>query len=148
MVVWDFNGDGATDVAVSLPGYFYYDPFAEHYEFAPDTTVVILIGTGQGTFEPPRNVSVGTVPSSLAIGDFNQDGVPDLAVANSQCNSVSVLLGDGDGTFKEAINFGTGRRAFSVVVGDFNRDGLPDLAVADNYSDDVSVLINRTQIAR
>jgi hypothetical protein len=78
----------------------------------------------------------------VAVGDFNGDGVLDLAVANVFSN-VSVLLGNGDGTFQAAQNFGAGGGPFSVAVGDFNGDGVLDLAVA-NRGSNVSVLINNT----
>src|SRR5438132_377175 len=87
-------------------------------------------------------------PQSLAVGDFNGDGRPDLAVANNGSTNVSVLLGNGDGTFQNAFGYGAGTGPGSVAVGDFNGDGKPDLAVAnigslrDNYTDgNVSVLL-------
>ena len=54
---------------------------------------------------------VGNFPVSVAVGDFNGDGTPDLAAANQLSNTVSVLLGNGDGTFQAALNFDTGGRA-------------------------------------
>jgi hypothetical protein len=54
------------------------------------------------------------------VGDFNGDGVPDLAVANSLSHNVSVLLGNGDGTFRAAQNYGAGTAPVFVAVGDFN----------------------------
>jgi len=80
------------------------------------------------------------------VGDFNSDGLPDLAVANSGTNNVSVLLGIGNGSLQPALNFGaTGGPSF-VAVGDFNGDRLPDLAVANITADsnNVSILINNT----
>src|SRR5205807_1177255 len=72
-------------------------------------------------------------PSSVAVGDFNGDGVKDLAVTNYGDNTVSVLLGNPGGTsFQPALTVGTGSNPQSVVVGDFNGDGILDLAVA-NY---------------
>ncbi len=75
------------------------------------------------------------------MGDFNGDGKPDLAAANSGSrddssgaftnSSVSVLLGKGDGTFQAPVNFDAGAFPRSVVAGDFNGDGKPDLAVAN-----------------
>ncbi len=79
--------------------------------------------------------------SSMAVGDFNGDGKPDLVVANVDSDTVSVLLGNGDGTFQTAQNFGAGRGPRSVAVGDFNGDGKLDLAVANFYSNNVSVLL-------
>src|SRR5439155_18991020 len=66
-----------------------------------------------------------------AVGDFNGDGVPDLAVGTTSSTSISVLLGNGGGTFQAARFFASGSRPRSVAVGDFNGDGVPDLAVAN-----------------
>src|SRR5207244_303812 len=89
---------------------------------------------------------------SFAVGDFNDDGVSDLAVANFDFNiqgpnTVSVLLGNPDGTFQAPLSFGAGTNPDSVAVGDFNGDGLQDLAVANFNSNTVSVLINNTVAA-
>ena len=92
---------------------------------------------------PPVNYAAGTHPLSVAVGDFNGDGKPDLAVANQRSNTVSVLLGNGDGTFQAAVNYGADRNPNSVAVGDFNGDGKPDLAVANLNSDTVSVLLGK-----
>jgi hypothetical protein len=81
--------------------------------------VSVLLGNGDGTFQAARNFGVGSYPLSVAVGDFNGDGVPDLAVANASSNNVSVLLGNGDGTFQAARNFGVGS---DPVSGEFNSD--------------------------
>ena len=88
-----------------------------------------------------RDFAVGSKPRSVAVGDFNRDGVQDLAIANAGENTVSVLLGNSDGTFQAALTFGVGRAPWAVAVGDFNRDGVQDLAVANYDSDTVSVLL-------
>ena len=70
----------------------------------------------------------GSSPVSVAVGDFNGDGKPDLAVANAfDPGSVSVLLGNGDGTFQAPVSFATGSDPAAVVLGDFNGDGKADL---------------------
>ena len=82
-------------------------------------------------------------PLSVAVGDFNGDGKPDLAVANEASGNVSVLLGNGDGSFQAAQDFAAGDTPVFVAVGDFNGDGVEDLAVAnlDVSSNNVSVLL-------
>jgi hypothetical protein len=87
--------------------------------------------------------AAGTGPASLAVGDFNNDGRRDQAVANAGSNDVTILLGDGTGDFTAAGTSpeaaGTNPRA--VVVGDFNGDGKQDLAVPNAVSDTVTILL-------
>ena len=68
------------------------------------------------SFEAARNFPVGMRPFSVATGDFNGDGVPDLAVANFNSNTVSVLLGNGDGGFQAARNFAAGGTPLSAAA--------------------------------
>src|SRR5437867_6658018 len=127
VAVGDFNADGLQDLAV-----------ANH----DSNTVSVLLGVGNGDFQeaPQSPIAVGTTPVWIAVGDFNGDGKPDLAVANVNSNTVSVLLGNGDGTFRPKSDYGTGSIPVSVAIGDLNGDGRPDLAVA-NHSSTVSVLL-------
>jgi uncharacterized repeat protein (TIGR01451 family) len=106
--------------------------------------VSVLLGNGDGTFQPSVNYGAHTQPVSLAVADFNGDGKPDLAAANFGSGDVSVLLGNGDGTFQLAVNFGADSFPQSVAAGDLNGDGRADLVVANQGSDDASVLLNTT----
>jgi hypothetical protein len=83
-----------------------------------------------GEFQPHVDYRVGAGPQSVAIGDFNADGKPDLAAADYLDNTVSVLLGNGDGTFQAHLDYGVGSAPGSVGGRDFNGDGKPDLATA------------------
>jgi RHS repeat-associated protein len=96
---------------------------------------------GPGIFGPAQSYAVGQNPASVATGDFNTDGSPDLAVANSGSNTVSVLLGNPNGTFRTARNYPTGADPVAVAVGDFTGTGVLDLAVANFGSGTVSVLL-------
>src|SRR5206468_2009142 len=120
VAVSDFNGDGRLDLAVANAG-CYDVPGA----------VSVLLGNGDGTFQPVQSFAAGNDAASVAVGDVHGDGRPDLAVANASRNTVSVLLGNGDGTFQPAQSFAAGSGVFSVAVGDFNGDGRPDLVVAN-----------------
>ncbi|MGH9316094.1 MAG: FG-GAP repeat domain-containing protein, partial [Thermoanaerobaculia bacterium] len=79
-------------------------------------------------------------PYSIAVGDFNGDGKPDLATANTG-DGVSILLGNGDGTVQAAVNYGVGTAPLSVAVADFNGDGKADLGIANFSSGNVSILL-------
>jgi hypothetical protein len=56
--------------------------------------VSVLLGNGVGSFQPALDFPAGSQPRSVAVEDFNGDGWPDLAVANSGSNDVSILLND------------------------------------------------------
>ena len=97
----------------------------------------------QVSFTGPTNFAAGDGPRSVAVGDFDGDSDPDLAVANTFNDNVSVLLGGAGGSFGGPANFAAGAGPLSVAVGDFDGDSDPDLAVANAFSGDVSVLLNR-----
>src|SRR5450755_3134787 len=78
-VVGDFNRDGKPDLAVVDQR---------------SATVRILLGVGNGFFEPWVDYQVGINPVAIALGDFNNDGKPDLAVAGQLSNTVTILLGN------------------------------------------------------
>jgi len=77
------------------------------------------------------------------VGDFNRDGMPDLAVANAGSTNVSVLLGTGAGLFQAAVNYGAGDPSQFVAVGDFDRNGQADLILVNRVSTKVSLLLGR-----
>ena len=84
--------------------------------------------------------TTGTGPVAVAVGDFNGDGRPDVAVVNSGANSVSILLGQPNGTLGPKRDFAVGGDPSAVVVGDFNGDGKLDLAVANSVDSTVTIL--------
>src|SRR5205823_6277911 len=97
--------------------------------FFPTIMALIILLTSEPTsaaecpatsFAATGMFSAGDQPVSVAVGDFNGDGKPDLAVANQFSADVSILLGNGDGTFGLAVNYPAGSAPSSLAVGDFN----------------------------
>ena len=99
------------------------------------TFLLVLFGSPPRTvaleFAAAKSYPVDTAPMAIAVGDFNSDGKPDVAVANSGSNNVSILLNNGDGTFQAAVNYAVGTSPQALAAGDFNGDGKLDLIVAN-----------------
>ena len=148
----DFNGDGIPDLAV-------LDACSPNPDCgAKNGVVTTLLGNGNGTFTATATTPAGGYdPYGIVVGDFNGDGIPDLAVVNdgsSAGGTVTVLLGNGDGTFTPTTTSPvTVAPAKSVAVADFTGDGVSDLAVANvaesdgTYEGTVAVLLAENQMA-
>ncbi len=105
-------------------------------------TATLGAATTMQTFGNQTPYSAGSSPFSVAVGDFNGDGKPDLAVGNLGSSTISVLLGQGNGAFGPPSTYDTGLSPSTLAVGDFNGDGKPDLAVANFDENTISVLLN------
>jgi FG-GAP-like repeat len=129
---------GATSVAVADLGNGTLDLIVAAGS-AGNSTVDVLLGNGNGTFGAATSYNSGGFTAlSVAVADVNDDGKPDLVVANwctdATCvaSSVGVLLGNGDGTFGAATTYDSGGfLANSVAIGDVNGDGKPDVVVSN-----------------
>lgn len=136
VVAADFNGDGKVDVATAISG-----------GWSETNLVNVLFGRGDGTFEAPASHVVGVAPSWLASGDFNRDGMPDLATVNagpgSSGTTASVLLNRGDGTFEGAVDYVVGGYPGCILVTDLNHDNNPDLVTANRTGGTLSVLTGK-----
>jgi hypothetical protein len=136
----DFNGDGRLDLALTGFG----GTKNQH-----NNTVAILLGKGNGDFQPAAFISVATQPEGVAIADMNHDGKLDVVITNAGTDQVSVLLGKGDGTFLSPKEFtvrsgpkpNDGYQPTFVAVDDFNGDGNPDLVVSSRLTSTATVLL-------
>jgi hypothetical protein len=132
VTVGDLNGDDIPDLVVTTG------------HFGSRISVFVLRGNGDGTFQAPVGYAVGGPNFAAVIGDFDGDGIPDLAVENG--DTVNVLRGNGDGTFGTSTSYLVGPVANvsgSMVAGDVNGDGAPDLAMANSFTGEVTVMLNR-----
>jgi hypothetical protein len=132
LAVADVNGDANPDLLVVNE--------CGHVDGCRQGTVSVLLGNGDGMFQPQVSYLVGIFPLTVAVADMNGDGKPDLVLdlpcgtdANCVSNGgVAVLLANGNGTFGNVRSFiGTSTDSIRVGVGDFNGDGNLDAATLD-----------------
>jgi FG-GAP-like repeat len=90
----DLNGDGNLDLALSNG--------APSSGNAGDNDVVVILGNGDGTFQPAVKYTAGNNPFLAVVGDVNGDSKPDLIVVSD--SGLNVLLGNGDGSFQIPFN--------------------------------------------
>jgi hypothetical protein len=132
----DLDGDGFADIAVANRG---------------DNSVTIVLGNGDGTFDPKTQFDAGVKPGSIAIGTLNGGSIPDIAVANVDpgisLDSVSVLLGAGGGSFGAASSLpfpGGTTDPLSLAIANLNGDSLSDIVTTNSEVPGVSVFFGTT----
>lgn len=129
----DMNHDGKLDLVVDAIGGLMTN------------NVQVLIGNGDGTFQPPSQIGTASpIAGRMAVADFNRDGAPDVFLNGGISLDIPGLLlnignAEGNPTFAPPIMLPSQGGALAVVVDDFNHDGIPDIAVANN---DVSGTVN------
>ncbi|MCY2966934.1 MAG: FG-GAP-like repeat-containing protein, partial [Planctomycetota bacterium] len=141
IAIGDMNGDGKADLAIA-------NGFESSASVLMNTTAG---GATTPSFAPRSTVSISGAVRSIAIGDLNGDGKPDLALANYSSTSVTVLLntttpGATSATFAPKSEFQTGSLPISAAISDLNGDGKLDLAVANQGSSTVSVFLNNAVV--
>jgi hypothetical protein len=125
------NGDGHLDLVLANGAYY-----------SGANSISVALGNGDGTFGAPTEYPFGVDPRSVAIADFDGDGIRDIAAANFGSGVLSLFHGVGDGTFSDPTFVGLGARAYTVVAADFDGDGDPDLVTANSDFSSATVLEN------
>jgi len=121
----DFNSDGKLDLAILA-----------------NNTVYIALGNGNSTFAVPANIAAisanGALPQAIVAGDFNGDGLMDVAIAYSVSGSstLQVLLNQGNGTFQPQAptTFPLPSTLSGIVAVDFSGNGVWGLVLGDANS--------------
>jgi hypothetical protein len=121
----DVDGDGIVDLLMAGSGGF-----------------SVSLGRGDGTFGPQTPYETDGYSSFAVVGDFNGDGLPDVATTFSG-DDIGVFLGTGGGALTLQGRYDGGNEESDAVVGDFDGDGKLDLAIAASFSEVVTVLFNR-----
>lgn len=122
VAIADLDRDGKADLVTTNVGDY----------FPRSSSISILKGRGDGTFEPHRMIPVGYAPQAVVVEDLDGDDVVDLVVSHHgegpvSVGTVAVFLGYGDGTFGPATNFAGGDRVNTLNAVDLDGDGKLDL---------------------
>ena len=127
----DFNGDGKLDLAITTT----------------NKTILVFLGNGDGTFQPPISTTLPAEGVNLQTADLNGDGKLDLVTVLSNpypqsTNEVGVLLGNGDGTFQTPVTYAVEANPKDLALADVDKQHGPDIIVGTYQGQSIDVLLN------
>jgi hypothetical protein len=126
----DFNNDNRSDIVVTNSG---------------ADNIMILFGHGNGSFTTAATYPTGdrSRPYKVAINDFNNDNISDIAVTNSSTNNILVLYGNRNETFENEVSYALGYdyQPYSIAAKDLNQDGWIDIVIACYSTDNIEILM-------
>lgn len=135
VVIADFNGDGAQDIAIAAAQIDESGTPGSYSEKGGYVALILQDPSKAGTFQPTVRFATAGNPGAMAVGDLNHSGSPGLAVTNINQGTVSLLLQPSPhaGTFNAAVSVSAGANTTptDVAIADVNGDGYNDLVVSD-----------------
>ena len=134
VVVDDLNDDGLLDIAVAMD---YYDEGITYY-----AAVILNDPNSPGGFLPADayGIATGCCLDSIASGDLNDDGLPDIVTGNG--GSIFILFQNPGtpGIFFNPVPLFVGRQSAHLAIGDLNEDGFNDIAISGYNGPNLSIL--------
>lgn len=125
----DFNNDTLLDIAIANQA---------------DETIGIMLGNGNLTFlnQTKYSIGLGSLPNTIAIGDFNNDTKLDIAVSTDGTNVISILYGYGKESFILGTSFAISydSQPCSLAIGDFNNDNVSDIVVTNCEANNIGII--------
>lgn len=137
IVTSDFDGDGNPDLAMGNTS-------------GASISVFRNLGTGNVPFSSASvNVSVGSAPNSIAVGDLDGDGKQEMTSVNYSSNTLAILRNTstvGNISFTNSLSVTTGLMPYDVAIGDLSGDGRPEIVFVNNGGGNVSILQNSSTV--
>lgn len=127
IVADDFNGDGKLDLITPDPGV---------------GVVNMLLGNGDGTFQPRIPLATDTYPAQVRQADLNADSIMDLVVMRADPGALATLQGNGNGTFQPRVDHAAVTYPNALAIADLNRDGVQDV-ILGAYFNNVTVMLGK-----
>jgi hypothetical protein len=138
LAIGDLNADGRPDLAIiNSPG--------SMAQGRGRNGLTVLLGDGTGRFTTMKGspFGAGRIPSRIAIGDVNGDGVNDIVTSDNDDNKVYLFLMGRNGAVLSTTPITVGNHPKGVAIADVNGDGKGDIVVCNNADNDISIILSK-----